>query len=267
MTTSNPFGFFNAGGNGIIRGVTLPIDKSLVLDFLPAGLELGEQNVTVAGKHPVLFLFSEMSNVRMSIPTLLSPLNYHEHRVCVPFTYISKDSVTPGTPGPYCFIPKVYLDSLWADLGSLLFWGSLKEMAHFAVSAQRYMVSSGPGHNLTSLTWRIEAANGYLPVAGYPNFKLVRQMLSQPMISSGPVFLIHDFDKAWDFALVRPLWTVLQPEAVYVQGCEVGGSESAGIDSSPLGAYELRVPWRLSTPYPPLFSFRQPSLLGQSWYS
>jgi hypothetical protein len=267
MTTSNPLGFINASGNGIIRGVTLQIDKDLVLDFLPSGLDLGEQNVNAKGTHPVIFLFSEMSNVRMSIPTLLSPLSYHEHSVSVPFTYISKDSITPGTSGPYCFVPKVYLDSLWADLGSLLFWGSLKEMAHFGVSAERYKVSRGPGRNLTSLTWRSDPKKGYLPVAGYPNFKLVRQMLSQPLISDGPVFLIQDFDKAWDFAMVRPLRTVLEPEAVYVQGCEVGSSGSAGIDAVPLGSYELRVPWRLSTPYPPFFSFRQRSLLGQSWYS
>jgi acetoacetate decarboxylase len=261
MTLPNPFTAINLHGDGTMRGVTLAVDRNFVRDFLPAGLELGNQDVTDTGEHPVILLFNDMSRVELSIPTLLPPMTYHEHSVGVPFTYISNGSLTPGSPGPYCFVPKLYQDNFWARLSSLIPWGFPREMASVNVTANRYTVASESGQRLTSLTWRTKGEGAYRPIAQYPNFKPVRQMLSQPLISQGPIFILDDFDKAWDFAMVRPLRTVLEVDVAYVEGFECGSSPasglSPGIDSSVLGSYELRVPWRLGVPYPPLLSVRR----------
>jgi hypothetical protein len=91
-------------------------------------------------------------------------------------------------------------------------------------------------------------------------------MLSQPIISMvpaslGPFFILSDFDKNWDVAAVQPIQTGLEVDVEYVPG--YGGGRypvsgwSPGIDESVLGSYELRAPWRLSIPYPPVFSFRR----------
>jgi len=91
-------------------------------------------------------------------------------------------------------------------------------------------------------------------------------MLTQPIISMlpaamGPFFILSDFDKDWQTATVRPLETILEVDVEYVPGYSggryPGTGYSKGIDESVLGSYELRAPWRLSLPYPPLFAARR----------
>ncbi len=265
MTTPNPFSFVNLNGDGTMRGVTLALPSDRVRNFLPAGLELGEQHVTPAGTHPVILFFHDMFRAQMSIPTLLPNMTYHEHSMGVPFSYISNSALAPGNPGPYYFMPQLYLDNFLATLGGLVFWGFAKAMASVNVTADRFTVTSVAGQRLTSLAWQTPNDGAFGPIAEYAHFEPVRQMLSQPIISMlpaamGPFFILSDFDKNWDVATVRPLQTSLEVDVAYVPGYECGrypaSGWSPGIDSSVLGSYELRAPWRLSLPYPPLLSFR-----------
>lgn len=264
MNAVNPFSLINLHGDGTMRGVTLALPTERVRNLLPAGLELGTQDVSPQGTHPVVLFFHDMFRAQMSIPTLLPNMTYHEHSIGVPFSYISRGSLTPGNPGPYYFMPKLHLDNFNATIGGLLFWGFPKEMASFDVTADRYTVTSLAGQRLTSVAWKARANHGFLPIAEYPHFAPVRQMLTQPIISMvpaalGPFFILSDFDKDWDVATVRPLQTVLDVDVEYVPGYPGGRYPekgwSPGIDQSVLGSYELRAPWRLSLPYPPLLSF------------
>jgi hypothetical protein len=264
MTPANPLAAINLNGTGTMRGVTLALPTDRVRNFLPAGLELGEQKVTPPGTHPVILFFHDMFRAAMSIPTLLPNMTYREHSVGVPFSYLSSGSITPGFPGPYYFMPKLYLDNLWATLGGLVFWGFAKEMASVTVTADSYTVNSMAGQRLTSLGWKKPRQEECLPIAEYPNFEPIRQILSQPIISMlpmamGPFFILSNFDKAWESATIRPLETSLEVDVEYVPGYAGGrypaSRWSPGIDSSVIGSYELRAPWRLSLPYPPLFAF------------
>lgn len=265
MTSANPFSLVNLNGDGTMRGVTLALPCQQVRSFLPAGMELGPQNVTEPGLHPVVLFFHDMFRAQMSIPTLLPNMTYREHSVGVPFTYLSRQSITPGHPGPYYFMPKLYLDNFNATIGGLLFWGFAKEMASFQLTAGRYSISSLSGQRVTSLAWRAEEGAIHKPVAEYPNFAPVQAMLTQPIISQvpaamGPFFILSDFDKDWDRATVRPLRTVVEVDLEYVPGYSAGrypaGDWAPGIDQSVIGSYELKAPWRLSLPYPPLFRFQ-----------
>jgi hypothetical protein len=265
MTSPNPFAAISLHGNGTMRGVTLALPKDRVADFLPAGMELGDQNVTPAGTHPVILFFHDMFRAQMSMPTLLPNMTYHEHSVGVPFSYISSGSITPGNPGPYYFMPKLYLDNFWATIGGIAFWGFPKEMASVNVTAETYTVTSFTGQRITSLAWK-KPKGAFKPIQEVPNFEPVRQMLSQPIISMvpmamGPFFILSDFDKIWETATVRPLETSLEVDVEYVPGYAGGRYPatgwSPGIDSSVIGSYELRALWRLSLPYPPLFSFKR----------
>jgi hypothetical protein len=265
MTPANPFAAINLNGMGTMRGVTLALPTATVRNFLPAGMELGQQTVSPPGTHPVILFFHDMFRAHMSIPTLLPNMTYREHSVGVPFSYISSGSITPGMPGPYYFMPKLYLDNVWATVGGIMFWGFAKEMASATVTAESYTVNTLAGQRVTSLAWK-KTDQECLPIAEYPNFEPVRQMLSQPIISMlplamGPFFILSDFDKAWNVATVRPLETTLEVDVEYVPGYPGGrypvSGRSPGIDKSVLGSYELRAPWRLSLPYPPLFAFRR----------
>jgi hypothetical protein len=266
MTSGNPFAAINLNGTGTMCGVTLALPIERVREFLPAGLELGEQQVTPAGTHPVILFFNDLFRAQMSIPTLLPNLTYHEHSFGVPYSYLSAGSITPGVPGPYYYMPRLYLDSFLATLGGLSFWGFPKEMSTFLVTGESYTVTSFSGQRVMSLSWKTSADQTSRPIREYANFEPIRQMLSQPLISMvplsfGPFFILSDFDKQWEVATVRPLATSLEVDVEYVPGYPAGrypaSGWSTGIDESVLGSYELRTPWRLSLPYPPLLSFRR----------
>ena len=267
MTSLNPLSAIHVRGDAVIRGVTIALPSKLVLNFLPAGLELGEQNITGPGNHPVLFLFSDMLDVEASIPSPIAPIDYHEHRVCIPFAFISKSALTPGPPGPYCYMPKLYVDSFLAMFGGLVFQGALKEMAHFKVTPYSFSLADAAARQLTSIEWTAGKDGTFRPAADFQLFKGVRQMLSQPLVSGGPVFVLYDFEKSWDFALLRPLHTKLSTQMDYVQGYAAEPVPSDGIDASQLGSYELRTSWRLSSPLPPLLFNLQRSFFSQPWYS
>jgi hypothetical protein len=249
-----------------MRGVTLALPTHRVLDLLPAGLELGEQDVTPHGTHPIILFYHDMFRGHLSIPTLLPNGTYHEHSVGIPYSYMSSASITPGHPGPYYFMPKLYLDDFYATLGGLVYWGFAKEMASIQVTAERYSITSYAGQRVTSLAWKADGESAHRPIAEYPHFSKVRKMLNQPFISMlpagiGPFFVLSDFDRNWDVATMRPLRTAVEVDVEYVQGYAAGRYPakgwSPGIDQSVLGSYELRVPWRLGLPYPPLLSFRR----------
>lgn len=261
MTPPNPFGFINLNGDGTMRGVTLELPTDQVRDLLPAGLELGDQHVTRKGTHPVVLFFHDMFRAQMSVPTLLPNMTYREHSIGIPFSYIAQGSLTPGKPGPYYFMPKLYLDNIAATVGGLLFWGFAKELALFELTAGRYEITSLAGKRQTSLTWQDDSSLVHKPVAQVPNFAPVQAMLTQPIISMvpaalGPFFILSDFDKDWSVATVKPMRTAVEVDVEYVPGYKAGRMPltgySPGIDESVVGSYELRAPWKLSLPYPPL---------------
>src|SRR4051812_44491898 len=118
----NPFNVVNLHGQGTMRGVTLSLPTYAVRNLLPAGLELGPQNVTPAGTHPVVMFYQDLFRGQMSIPTLLPSLTYFEHTVGIPYSYMSRDSITPGHPGPYYFMPRLLLNNILATIGGVFFW-------------------------------------------------------------------------------------------------------------------------------------------------
>ena len=65
-----------------------------------------------------------------------------------------------------------------------------------------------------------------------------------------------DFPKKWEVATVRPLSTALDVFTDYVVGLPSGRypakGRSKGIDAAIMGGYELRAPFQISSPYPPM---------------
>ncbi|MEP6733532.1 MAG: acetoacetate decarboxylase family protein [bacterium] len=265
MNTLNPFSAINLHGDGVFRGVTLAAPIESVESLLPSGLALGDQTVTPKGTHPVIVSFNDLSRAVMSVPTLLPVLNYHEYTLGIPYSYVSRGGMNRNSPGPYYYMPRLYLNSVLAVLGGIGFWGFLKRLASFKVDEEQFIISTETDELLTSLTWK--PAGEHRPVGEYAFFEPIRQMLDQPLISQLPPldgfpFVVSDFDKRWDVATVRPLETTVEIDAAFVPQfrssvrAQLNGKtlrETArGIDKSPLGSYELVAPWRLGMPYVPL---------------
>ena len=265
-----PFNRVNLHGDGCFRGVTLALPAAQVLRLLPAGLLLGPQDVTPPGTHPVILSFNALYRAEMSVPTLLPSLSYHEFTIGVPFSHLPVGRLgramgtLTGRPkaapqGPYYYMPRLFLDSVLATLGGLLFWGYAKKLARFTVGAERFAIQGEDGAPQVCLAF--SAQGEPQPVAQFPHFAQVQAMLDQPLVSQlpaalGPIFVVADFDKQWGQATLRPLATQVQAQAEFVPGFGPGrhpaSGESEGIDKSVLGSYELNAPWLLGMPHAPL---------------
>lgn len=254
MNPFNPYHYVSLNGYGIMRSVTLELPSERVRGLLPYGLELGEQRVTRPGTHPVVIAFNDMLRAHMSIPSPLPSLSYREHSLGVPFCYVTSGKVDRSSPGPYFFMPKLHLDSFLATLGGVLYWGFAKMLSQFTVNGGEYIVTSNHGSVVTAL--RFKPLGEFQPVGAYKYFDPIRDLLNQPIVSMmpaalGPFFVCSNFDKDWRNATLRPLETVMEIREAYVPGLDTCATPARGIDESPLGSYEIHLPWRLSMPYPP----------------
>lgn len=258
MRSFNPYNQVYLKGNGILRGVTVALPTGQVRNLLPWELELGSQNVTPRGTHPVILFFYDMFHAHMNIPSLLPNLTYHEQIVGVPFSYVTRGMLNPGPCGPFFFMPRLNLDNFLATLGGLLWWGFAKRMAHITVTQDRYTVKdSRSGATLISLDY--QPTQGYQPIHRFPFFEPVQRMLNQPIVSQvpaamGPYFVWSDFDKQWSTAGLRPLSTVVTISEEFVPGLHCGRypveGRTEGIDQSVLGSFELQTRWRQGLIHP-----------------
>jgi hypothetical protein len=252
-----PFGFI---GDGLTRCVVLAVPAWKVRSLLPANLEICEQNVTPKGTHPLVLLFHVFAHCQFSFPTFLPPMEFNEQTLGVPFTGIPGGARGPEQPGPFYFMPKLYLDHVFVWMIGRAYWGFDKEMAIVNVNQSSYSVTSAAGRPLASLVWRDGGSEPRVPVDSCPEFEPIRQMLTQPLISLlpaalGPFFKLTDFDRNWNLATIRQIDTVLDIDPFYLPGFEGGhfatSGELAETLPRPLVSYELSAPWWLSYPYLP----------------
>jgi len=255
MNPFDPFNLFHLSGVGTMRNVTLALPTETVRTFLPHGLELGPQEMTPPGTHPVIMGFHDMFRLHASVPSLLPSMTYHEHSVGIPYCYVTQGAIAAHSPGPYYFMPILLLDNVWAAMGGILFWGYNKQLATFSVDANRFAVTRIGGDPVVAVSY--EGVGEAKPPAGYPHFELQRQAISQPLISMipfgmGPFFVVAGFPKKWDEAVVTPLKATTEVLTDYVVGLSSGCYPSSGVDASVMGAYELRAPFQVGSPYPPM---------------
>jgi hypothetical protein len=255
MNPFDPFNLWHLSGMGTLRYVTLALPTATVSNLLPAGLELGPQQITPKGTHPVLMGFHEMFRLQTSVPSLLPSMTYHEHSVGVPYCYAAQGR--GRSRGPYFFMPIVLLDHVLATIGGLLFWGYAKRLATIRNADGRYTATVMDGEPALSVSY--EYTGEAKPVAEYPRFELQRQALSQTIVSTvplgmGPFFVLAGFPKRWEVATIRPLRAVTEIFTDYVVGLSSGRypatDRSADINESVMGSYELSAPWQLGSPYP-----------------
>jgi hypothetical protein len=253
MNPFDPFDLLHLSGTGTLRYTTLALPTATVRNLLPHGLELGPQQLTPPGTHPVLMGFHDMFRLHTTVPSWLPSMTYHEHSVGIPCCYLSSGAASACTPGPYFFMPAVLLDHVWATFGGLVFWGYAKQLAVISNAGGCYRVARPGGEPLLSLSY--EEAGEARAVAGYPHFEVHRQALSQTIISlmplgMGPFFVVAGFPKDWAAATVTPLQTVTEVFTDYVIGLpslrSPSTGRSTGIDASVIGSYELRAPWQLT---------------------
>jgi hypothetical protein len=252
MISPNHFTALGVSGHADVRAVVLSVEDYRVRNFLPAGLELGDQDITGDGCHPVILLFSELRSVQMSFPLPGASTTCRQHSFVVPFSYLSSSSITPGFPGPYQYMPRLYTDSPLTAFASRLFWGFAQQLGAFEVTTDRFTVKALDGQPLASLAWDMAGRNAPPPEG--PGFGAVRAMLDQPLISMvpasmGPFFVLSNLERNWNMASSQPMAPILEVDMDYVNGYPTTASDAPPV----LSSYALNVPWRLSAPFHPIF--------------
>ena len=183
-------------------------------------------------------------------------MTYQEHILGVPFAYVTRGRIERRTPGPYLFMARLYLDNLLATLGGVLYWGFAKQLADLVVARDRFSIARR-SERLISL--QFQPCGDFAPPQSFPHFEAMRRIMSQPLVSQlplalGPFFACSDFDRQVEDGEMRALTTVVEIEEQFVQGLPCGrfpaGERAPGIDTSALGSYEIRCPWRQSMIYP-----------------
>jgi hypothetical protein len=263
LTAPYLFGFM---GNGITRCVAVALPCSTVRGLLPSGLELGNQELTPRGTHPVIFQFHRFSECQFSFPTLLHPMRFHEQTVGIPFTHVRGGNSRSENTGPYYFMPKLYLDDSWVLLNGTFWWGFNKQLAPIDVSEDRYTVRHWTGQSLATLSWSADEGADVRAVTECREFEPFREILNQTLVTLlpaavGPLLTLTDFDRRWNLTSVRPLQSSLEIGASYMPGFEGGHflhDQAGDACSSVLGSFELSGPWWLSLPYPGS---------GRPWYT
>lgn len=263
-----PWHYINLVGTGHFRAQTIPMKSEVVKSMLPWGMELGPQELTEPGYHPVTLFFQEMVRAHMSVPSPLPNMTYHEQILGFPFVYVTQGYPGMGALGPFYYMPNLFLSEWLPTLGGLLFWGLNKQLAEIEVDERTWTVlgnsSGGPGGERRKvIQFEREPYGEWLPASAYPHFenfsRPVDGIMVQPLVSMLPagyqlISICSNFDKKWDEGMVRPLRSKIEISQSFVPNlpCGTFPSEgwSEGIDASPTGAFELLAPWRLSLPYP-----------------
>jgi hypothetical protein len=252
-----PYNFIALVGHGELRVVCIPMPVEIVRNFLPYEMELGAQNVTPPGTHPVIFFFYDMYDAHMTIPTLLPNLTYHEQILGVPFTYVKAGYASIDKVGPCFFMPQLYLNDYLATIGGRMYWGFAKNLARVDVNANSYLVSSLEGEAILKLEFGLSGPSK--PAHEWPLIGPMQAIMTQPIVSQlpmalGPFVACSNFDKDWTTATVQPLKTVVNIYKSYVQGLPTGRypavGASATIAHSTTGSFVMKTEWRQGLIYP-----------------
>jgi hypothetical protein len=240
-----------------MRGALLTLPIETIKRLLPPGLEPGIQTITSPGFHPVLLFFNDNFRTRLSVPSLIPSITYHEFHIGIPYTSLTQG---PGSgSGPFYFMPHLYLDH-WAPIaGGILFWGFAKQIASMLVTGNSYTVTDALGRTVASLQWsaddRFEIP--WSPVLSFIPFQQILPMLQQPLVSRlpvsvGPYFVVSDFIREWDTAMVRRLQNG-SSQTILTASTSHHSRSTPNSNEDPMVYFEVTAGWDLSLPYSPGF--------------
>jgi hypothetical protein len=257
MSGRPPYDFISLVGDGVFRGVTVVLPTDEVRRLLPDGLVLGTQSLTPNGTHPVLFFFYDMFDARLTVPSLVPPMSYHEQLLGVPFTHVTRGNPCADPGGPFFFMPSLHLDDPMPTIGGIVWWGFPKRLADVEVTDERYRVSEADGTEIVSLDMKVTQKPK--PVSAFPHFAAIRAIMDQPIVSLlpfgvGPFLVQSRFEKNWSLTRLAPLSTVLTIGKPFVPKLSIQRHPATGrmdgIDKNPLGSFVIETRWRQTLTYP-----------------
>lgn len=225
------------------------VESTFLESLLPNGLELAPQTYTPEVTHPLLLMFNRVelqSNMKIERIArefnLGIELNYNEFIVMLP--YVQFKDKKYNKDGPFCFLPRLLLDSLLAVLGGRIFWEFNKDLARFKVNENNYTVSSEI-LNSKYFDTIVTTDNGPVLDSELPNFKSIEPILNLPVIEHGIYGYVTSFyEVEYQNQMITPCEMRLSNESF--KYLPKGLISSPSILQSPLGCFNLNYNWTLT---------------------
>lgn len=240
------------------RVTVLVLPAADVVKLLPQGLELAPQPVVPSGFHPVYILSSHDT-----FQAWFGDMDYQEMMLAVPYVQISE--ARGRYPGPYIYMPRLYLNDAVPRLLGVHLYGWEKEAATITNETvgdvTTYTVTNQPGAAPALVgTFREIPGVPAQPPSSFsdsPNFTIVRQLFEQPTISQAAHILFPDaftrfkpgplFATTVLYQIDQPGTTVQPIEAELVisssltpAGIPPGTYRTPSLLASPLGSFRLQ---------------------------
>ena len=226
--------------------VVLALPDKTARHLLVPGLELGPQNLTPAGTHPLLCMFGYQRDVRPPIH-IFPGMDYLEFIAALPWIHWREAASPCGRP--FVFMPRLYLNRF---LPTVLGWvcGYAKQLARLHMRKTVYHVRSlfTPGRLITgSFTLRGNPA----PPAEFQFFPPIQEVFRQRFIGQGPLgrFVCTEFNFNFQEAKMQAIAAEGDITNECLPGLPAQGYQVPGIDEDPLGAFQLHVRWELTPPF------------------
>lgn len=253
----------------------MALPSEAVQAMLDPGLQLAAQDMTGPDQHPVLLLFGWQNDVRPNrVP--FGGGKYMEFIVSVPFVQHKSASLHARCPGPFIYMPRLFLDQLFPTLLGIWGYGYNKELATIRGDQTDYTVFRRNTQTaLISCSYRATAPTG--SEVDFPHFRVTRKPYALPLVSRTRFGQWHYsfYDFALGQALIQPIEMTIKVYSKDVGGLPPGIYEVPSILSSGLGGFFVSTEATISNPLqspmlaaqikargaqgqPPLVPFRQP---------
>ena len=238
--------------DAVIGILTLPNEQ--VSQMLPPNdVQLGVQEVTPPGTHPVLFLFGRHTNAHLAHFQWLYHEDYNEFIVGIPYVSLTTEG-SGVAQEPLYYLPRLLLDKFLAVAGGVWWWGFEKQLAQISQAGDLYSVRGHLGNeDLISLQTKTMGVQSEL--SAFPFLFPVADMVSQPLLTKvfarlGP-WATSTFDWKWNQAAIWPVEARMTISDAFLPGLPTGAFDLDSIEDTYLGTFRIRTNWTLSLPYSP----------------
>lgn len=243
---SGMYGMARTSGACALLG--LPRDTVQKMLHRDRGLVLAAQDMTPPDQHPVLLLFGWQNDVRPN----RAPFGggrYMEFIVSVPFVQHEDARQHRYCPGPFIYMPQLYLDQLFPTLLGIWGYGYNKDLATIRADQSDYTVFARNTQNaLISASYTATGATG--TEVDFAHFSVARKPYGLPLVSRTRLGTWHYsyYDFALGQALIQPVDMTIKVYADKVGGLPPGTYTVPSIQKQALGAFFITTDATISNP-------------------
>lgn len=236
------YGLLQTSGANAMLG----FPAGVVRRMLPPGLELDRQFLTPAGQHPVALYFGWQDKVRANFWP--GGWDYLEFIISVPYVRHADPVLRTAVPGPFIYMPWLYLNKRAPVLLGVWGYGYNKTLAAMSADTRSYEVRSPGGDPIVSCSFeRVRATGGCVD---FPRMRAIQQAYALPLVSRTRWgrWLYSYFDFALGQAAIQPIDMSIRIHDQAATGLPAGRYEVPSVVGSDLGGFFMSTAASISNP-------------------